>query len=159
MQSINLRHATFNQVLAYAKMLSGLTNAEISEKSGISPANVAKYFKENEAYYPNPCNIPALCCALGNRIILDWQLAQVEELCPQEPISGARGLADAAMSFAEHVGQFCAETREQVADNQVSQSEAKQSQAKIASMERALASIRIALEPLASGKITDNGEA
>ena len=158
MQSINLRHSTFNQALAYAKMLSGLTNAEISEKSGISPANVAKYFKENEAYYPNPCNIPALCCALGNRIILEWQLAQVEELCPQEPILGAKGLADAAMSIAEDVGQFCSQTREQVADNRVSQAEARQGQAKISSMERALASIRIAVDPLASGKITDNGE-
>jgi len=158
-QAINLRHATFNQALQYAKMLSGLTNSEIAEKSGISPANVAKYFKPNEAYYPNPCNIPALCCALGNRVLLDWQLAQMDEICHQGAISSATDLSDAAMSIADRVGQFCAVTRVHVADGKIDKHEARESQAQIADMVRQLKGMHDQLEPLASGELIDLGRA
>lgn len=157
MQSINLRHSTFNQALQFAKMLSGLTNSEIAEKSGLSPANVAKYFKPNEDYYPNPCNIPALCCALGNTVLLDWQTAQIAEICPQAAISSATDLSDAAMSVADRVGQLCAVTREHVADGKIDRNEAKESQAQIADMVRHLKGLHDKLEPLASGELIDMG--
>lgn len=157
MQSINLRQVTFKQALAHAKMLSGKTNAEICEVSGLSPANVAKYFKEHEAYYPNPCNIPTLCAALGNTVLVDWQVAQVAEVCPESIIVGAKDLTDAALSITGYVGKFCESVRLHVEDGQVSRREAKDSQGQIAAMMDRLKSMHDALEPLASGQITDNG--
>ena len=157
MRTINLRQVTFKQALSHAKMLSGKTNAEICEESGLSPANVAKYFKEHEAYYPNPCNIPALCCALGNTVLVDWQVAQVEAVCPEAVIASAKDLSDAALSITGYVGKFCESVRLHVDDGQVSRREAKDSQGQIAGMMARLKAMHDALEPLANGEIVDMG--
>lgn len=158
MLPINLRHITFKQALVAAKMHSGKTNAEICEASGLSPANVAKYFKEYEAYYPSPCNIPALCSALENSILVDWQVAQLEEMFPEIVILNAKDLTDAAMSITGCVGTFCETVREQVEDNRIDKDEARVSQAMIDGMMCHLKKLRDALEPLASGQITGRGD-
>ena len=64
MHSFNFRQATFKQALVFAKLLSGMTNEEISEASSISGPQIARYFQEHDAYAPSPALIPVLCRAL-----------------------------------------------------------------------------------------------
>lgn len=90
MPDFNFRHATFKQTLVYAKLLSRMTNEEISEASGISLAQVARYFQENDAYSPAPALVPALCRAMRNTVLVDWQNAQVEDLRPVKAISNVQ---------------------------------------------------------------------
>lgn len=129
MPDFNPRHATFKQTLVFAKLVSGMTNEEISETSGISLAQVARYFQEHDAYAPSPALIPALCRAMGNTILVDWLNAQVEELRPVTAITTVQDLTVAVMRATENTGALNSKTVAAIADGQVSQQEARTLQA------------------------------
>lgn len=153
MQLINLRHVTFKQALTHAKLLSGKTNAEICEESGLSPANVPKYFKENEAYYPSPCNIPSLCRALGNTVLVDWLNAQIEDMRESVTIGNAEELTRAVMRATKNTGALNAKTLVAIEDGGLTQAEAQELQAQFRANSAWNAQSAKALEPLASGNI------
>ena len=152
MRDFNLRHATFKQALVYAKLLSGMTNEEISEASGISGPQIARYFQEHDAYAPSPALIPVLCRALGNTVLVDWQDAQVEELRSVPAIATALDLTLAVMEATKNTGTLNAKTAEVLADGKITAEEAKALQAQLRA--NAMENFRAAdaLEPLAGGK-------
>ena len=156
-QMLNLKHVSFKAALTTAYDMSGMTKGQISSASDLPLNCVERYLKRNDAYSPQPENIPALCRAMKSTLPVDWLVTQIEDIYQHLPIVGASDLADAAMSIADHVGQFCAATREHVADGKVEKREACESQARIAEMIRHLKKLHDALEPLCNGKIIDNG--
>ena len=112
MHDFNLRHATFKQALVFAKLLSGMTNEEISEASGISLAQIARYFQEHDAYAPAPYLLPVLCRVLQNTVLVDWLNAQVEEMRSVPAISTALDLTLALMEAKALQAQFRANAME-----------------------------------------------
>ena len=129
MHDFNLRHATFKQALVFAKLLSGMTNEEISEASGISGAQIARYFQEHDAYAPSPALVPVLCRALRNTVLVDWLNAQVEELRPVAPISTVQDLTMAVMKATQNTGTLNSKTLAAIADGTISPQEARTLQA------------------------------
>lgn len=152
MPVFNLHHATFKQALVYAKLLSHMTNEEISEASGISLAQIARYFQENDSYSPSPALIKPLCRAMGNFVLVDWQNAQVEELRDVPAITTALDLTLAVMEATKNTGTLNAKTAEVLADGKITAEEAKALQAQFRA--NAMENFRAAdaLEALAGGK-------
>lgn len=156
--NINLKHVSFKTALIAAYDLSKMTKWEIATTADLPLSSVERYLKRNDAYLPNCENIPALCRAMKTRLPLDWIEAQLEDIFPCPAIEDAYGLSGMAMSIAAHVGELCEMVHAQVADNTVQRKEAILSQAKLAEMARHIKAMHDALEPLASGQITDRGD-
>lgn len=129
MPVFNLHHATFKQALSYAKLLSGMTNEEITEASGISLARIARYFQENDAYSPSPALIKPLCRAMGNLVLVDWFNAQVEELRDVPAFTTALELTLAVMEATKSTGVLNAKAADVLADGKITEAEAKDLQA------------------------------
>lgn len=129
MSDFNLHHATFKQALVYAKALSGMTNEEIAEASGINGPQVSRYFQEHDAYAPAPYLLPTLCRVLGNTVLVDWLNAQVEELRPAAAIRTVQDLTMAVMRATQNTGDLNSKTLAAIADGQISQQEARALQA------------------------------
>lgn len=152
MHNFNLHHATFKQALVFAKLIARMTNEEISETSGISGPQIARYFQEHDAYAPSPALIPVLCRALGNTVLVDWQNAQVEELRAVPAIATALDLTLAVMEATKNTGTLNAKTAEVLADGKITAQEAKTLQAQFRANAMENFSAADALDALASGK-------
>lgn len=125
----NFHHATFKQALVYAKALSGMTNEEIAEASGIGGPQVSRYFQEHDAYAPAPYLLPVLCRVLKNTVLVDWLNAQVAELRPATAISNAQELTMAVMRATENTGALNSKTLAAIADGILTRDEARALQA------------------------------
>jgi transcriptional regulator with XRE-family HTH domain len=125
MHHFNLRLATFKQTLVYAKLLAGMTNEEIAEAAGIGGARVARYFQEFDSYTPSPALVPPLCRALGNKILIEWQMEQVTDLPTVNPIGTASELVAAVLRATTNVGDLSAKAEIAVADGTLSVEEAR----------------------------------
>ena len=152
MPDFNLRYATFKQALVFAKLLSGMTNEEISEASGISGPQISRYFQEHDAYAPSPALIPVLCRALGNTVLVDWQNAQVEEMRKVPAIRNAQELSAAVMKATENTGILNSITLAAIADGKISREEARSLQARFRANGKWNYESADALDALAGGK-------
>nr|MCR5258673.1 helix-turn-helix transcriptional regulator [Desulfovibrio sp.] len=94
------RNMTAVDAVRHAKDLSGMTAEEIATASGLGVASVTRYFRQGEDYGPSLKNIPALCRAMGNTILIDWLLAQTGRDFPVEP---AKSRAEVLTSVARAV--------------------------------------------------------
>ncbi len=147
--AFNLAHATFKQALVHAKLVSGMINEEISEVSGISLAQVARYFQEHDAYAPSPALIKPLCRAMGNTILADWVQAQAEGMRPTESIRNAQDLTLTVMRATERNGELNRKAMDAVADGIVTPEEARVLQAQFRAMGESSLRAADALESLA----------
>jgi len=118
---------TPKQALIMAKDMSGLTEVEIATRSGISFAQVKRYFTEYDEYYPSIFRLPALCRALGNSIPLDWLRAQMEVILPplHKPKDMAEAVARSAMRLSMQSGRVCEVTGFVIEDHVVEPHEAE----------------------------------
>lgn len=66
------------EAIRLAKEVSGLTESQIAAGLGVSVSVVKRYLKKDDAYFPSLEMIPRLCAVLGNTILLDWQMRQLE---------------------------------------------------------------------------------
>lgn len=150
--TLNLRHISFKRALEAAKEMSGLTNEEITNRSGLDAASVARYFNPNDSYEPSPQKIPNLCRALGNTITADWVSAQVEDMKPKHRIHDVAGLTDAVMQTTTNNGKLVGLAREIIADGNITPEEAKALQAKLKKNGLYVLNMAESLEPLAAGE-------
>ena len=74
-----------------------MTAAEIAAASGIGAASVTRCFRQDEDYAPGLKNIPKLCRAMGNTVLVDWLLAQTGRDVPVPP---AQSRAEVLTSLA-----------------------------------------------------------
>ena len=149
----NLRHMTAKQALCLAKGVSGLNNAEISERAEIGNAEVARFFKENDNYYPSLPKIPVLANAMGNTILHDWINAQVAELNEVQPALTASHVSFLVLKAMSAVGGLNSVTADAIADGKVTQGEAQNIQAYAVALHHELDKLEASLEPLAMGRV------
>mgnify|MGYP003621271878 CR=1 FL=1 len=152
MHNFNLHHSTFKQALVYAKALSGMTNEDISEASGINGSQVSRYFQEHDAYAPAPYLLPLFCRVLGNTVLVDWLNAQVAELRPATSIRNVQDLTMAVMRATENTGALNSKTLEAIADGTLTRDEARTLQAQFRKNGNWNHEAADALEALAGGK-------
>lgn len=145
----SLRHMTFKQALVYARMLSGMTKDEIAEAASLPPANVARYFQENDHYTPSPSLIPALCRAMDNIVLADWIMAQVEEMQPAKRIDDTDELTQKVMGSTIDNGDLSRLTKDIVSDGIVTPEEAKALIGRVKANIKHLQELESGLEPLA----------
>ena len=91
------RNMTAVEAVRLAKDLSGMTAEEIAAASGLGFPSVTRYFRQDGEYGPGLKNIPALCRAMGNSVLVDWLLAQTGRDAPVEP---AKNRAEVLTSVA-----------------------------------------------------------
>lgn len=145
----SLKHMSFKQALVYAKTLSGMTKEEIGEVAGLPPANVARYFQQNDHYAPSPALIPTLCRAMGNTILADWIAAQVEEMRPAPMIDGIDTLTRKVMGSTVNNGDLARLTRDVVSDGIITSEEARALIGRVKANIKYLQELEAGLEPLA----------
>lgn len=73
----NLDDISFNQALELAKALSGRSYEELSWETQIPKSTLQRMFTDND-YHPGAPNIPKICDALGNNLLIEWFVAQVD---------------------------------------------------------------------------------
>lgn len=145
----SLKHMSFKQALVYARTLSGMTKEDIAEVAGLPPANVARYFQQNDHYAPSPALIPAICRAMGNTIPADWISAQIEEMRPAQTIDGIDTLTQKVMGSTANNGDLARLTREVVSDGIITIEEAKSLIGRVKANIKYLQELEAGLEPLA----------
>lgn len=146
---IDLRIHTAKQALVLAKMMSGLTCEEIAERSGVSYPVVRRYFQEHDTdYAPSIYRIPALCKALGNRVLFDWQEAQLEEMNAGDIRSGAE-LQSELNRLTRELGELAGVVDEGVRDGTLSRTEARRISGEARDVERQARRIRDGLQHIA----------
>lgn len=79
------KNMTAIEALRHAREVSGLTPEEIAARTGQTAHVIRRYFRQQEGYMPSLDRIAPLCRALGNRFLMDWLLAQLEDEPPIAP--------------------------------------------------------------------------
>lgn len=72
----NLKDMNFWQVKVMARNLCQKTNQDLSNETGIPESTIQQIFSRHD-YNPSPGNVPRLCQALGNYLMIEWQAQQV----------------------------------------------------------------------------------
>lgn len=117
---IDLTKLTLFEVFRLALRLSGKSESDIAEAMGWPPANAHRIFAD-DSYWPTLPNIPRLCAALGNQVILDWCRVQAAAMpCPEraKPLNPP-ALLDALAALFEESGQLAGRIRESAADGTI----------------------------------------
>ena len=142
---------SFKEALREAKALSGLeSNEAIANRSGLDLSSVTRYFQMTDKYCPSGEKIPALCRALGNKLLIEWQAAQVEDLAPgTEPIFTPEQVSLSALLAGAKTGNLSAAAADVMEDKLVTPAEARAMQAHHKELEHFHAERVTAYEPLA----------
>lgn len=101
---LNQRDMGAADVIRQAVLMSGKPQEEIEALAGLRPGILDQYASRHDQRWPSLLNIPAICQALGNDLLIAWLQAQYESLAlrhyPQE-ISGPELLRETVASAAE----------------------------------------------------------
>lgn len=74
----NIVDMTPADAIRQAWLVSGRTQEEIEAAAGLRPGILDQYASRHDHHWPNLLHIPALCQAMGNDLLIDWQRAQVQ---------------------------------------------------------------------------------
>lgn len=152
------RNMTFKQAMVLAKATSGLTNLDISERTGFGESEVQRYFSEHDNYYPGAHRLPTLCRALGNTVLFDWFRAQLVDMLPTEdPLSTAAAIARSVVHISAQSGKVCTAAERAIADEVVEPQEAREIDAELALLGDHIETTRKRLQPVARGKKHSQG--
>lgn len=75
---INLLDMSAADVIRQAVLMSGKNQEVIEAEAGLRPGILDQYASRQDHHWPNMLNIPRLCQALGNDLLIQWQVAQYE---------------------------------------------------------------------------------
>lgn len=75
---LNLRDMSAADVIRQAVLMSGKSQEEIEAAANLRPGILDNYASRHEHHWPNMLNLPRLCQALGNDLLIKWQAAQYE---------------------------------------------------------------------------------
>ncbi|MFP5223130.1 MAG: helix-turn-helix domain-containing protein [Acidobacteriota bacterium] len=149
----DLKNRTGGQALRLAREVSGLTLEAVSERSGISLPTIKRYFDEHDTYLPSLSNIPPLCRALENTIIMDWLAAQLEDLSPSEGIHSVQQLLRGVNRIGQEAGDVCRVADRVAEDGFICPVEAQELAGELKDVEEAARAIRENLQPVAGHMI------
>lgn len=129
---IDLKTMSAKGALNQAKIAAGEpSNKEIARRIAklnddkIQTSPVSRYFQENDDYHPSLDVIPDLCKVLGNRILLDWQEAQLEPAA-QTGIKSSESLLMGVASLGVEFGEACGAIHSALADDKITKQEAQE---------------------------------
>jgi hypothetical protein len=63
-------------VIRQAVLISGKSQEVIEAAANLRPGILDQYSSRNDHHWPNMLNLPGLCQALGNDLLIRWQAAQ-----------------------------------------------------------------------------------
>lgn len=109
------QNMTATEAMRHAKDVSGLTAEEIGRAGGISAAVVRRYLQRDEGYSPGLDRIPALCRAMRNTVLIQWQQAQLERQA--EDVPPARSRAEVLTAVAR-VAASMGDVQRRLADSE-----------------------------------------
>lgn len=119
----SLKNMSPKAVLRMAIAYSGKTNRQIQEEMGLSCSFSKKIFSSQEAL-PSFAQFPKLCTVLGNSILPQWVLQNMDmpmsKVTPMDPKSLLEGMAD----MFDLMGNFAKTGHETVKDWNISPEEA-----------------------------------
>ena len=108
---------TANDAMRAAKEASGMTDKEISDKTGIPISVIRQYLCRENGYRPGLDKIPALCRALGNTILLKWLDAQCDMRAEAARTAPATSRAEVLTSVAR-VSAYVGDAQRRLADSE-----------------------------------------
>lgn len=94
------QNMTATEAMRHAKDVSGLTAEEIAAAAGLSAAVVRRYLQRGDDYAPGLDKIPALCRAMHNTVLIQWQQAQLERQAEDIPPARTRAQVLTAVARA-----------------------------------------------------------
>ncbi len=97
-QMPDYQNMTATEAIRHAKDVSGLTAEEIGMAAGVSAAVVRRYLQRGDDYEPGLSKVPALCRAMRNTVLIQWQQAQLERQA--EDVPPARNRAEVLTAVA-----------------------------------------------------------
>lgn len=92
------QNMTATEAMRHAKDVSGLTAEEIGAAAGLSASVVRRYLQRGHDYAPGLDRIPALCRAMHNTVLIQWQRAMLDR--QPEGIPPARTRAEVLTAVA-----------------------------------------------------------
>ena len=104
------------EAMRHAKDVSGLTAEEIGAAAELSAAVVRRYLQRGDEYAPGLDRIPALCRAMRNTVLIQWQQAQLERQA--EDVSPARNRAEVLTAVAR-VAASLGDVQRRLAESEV----------------------------------------
>ncbi len=145
------RNMTAAEALRHAKEQSGMTAEEIAVASGQGTPSVTRYFRQDGEYGPSLKNIPALCRAMGNTVLVDWLQAQTGRDAPVEP---AKSRAEVLTSVARAAAALGDASRILAATESggINAQKAKEIRAALEDVRAACAHVQGQLQTLAASK-------
>lgn len=127
MRDLDLKKMPLLDALNLAVSLSGKTRDEIGAEMGWSQFNSNRIFA-CESYWPTLPNLPRLCVACGNTVLLDWLFVQVEAgglVFDSAPVDCEGLIFDIGALFGE-MGDVAKAGQSAVADGKIGRNEARQ---------------------------------
>lgn len=109
------QNMTATEAMRHAKDVSGLTAEEIAAAAGLSAAVVRRYLQRGDGYEPGLSKIPALCRAMHNTVLIQWQQAQLERQA--EDVPPARSRAEVLTAVAR-VAASLGDVQRRLADSE-----------------------------------------
>lgn len=97
-----LKEMTAKEAIRAAKVKSGRTSPELSQRADVSVSVMKRYLNQNDPYTPSLEMLPRLCEAFGNTVMLDWAAAQLEGKKPAER-EGMLTSVDTAITVLEEL--------------------------------------------------------
>lgn len=146
-RKVNLKGMSVKSAFQLAIAQSNKTQEEIMDKMGWTPSITSRFFSF-DGYLPTYSSIPKLCHILGNTVLVDWL---VENLDPAEKVKepiNSRELLVSVVELAEKYGNLAEEAKKAAEDNDISQSDAKKILKKVRILSQELSDFYIKLDPI-----------
>lgn len=118
----DMRGMSAKSALRMAIAYSGKSNEEIRMAMGWSSSFAKKIFSSQEAM-PSFVNMPKFCSVLGNRILPQWILQNMDNPVPNHEAMDAYGLLADMASMFELMGNFAKTGHAAIADWKLSREE------------------------------------
>lgn len=146
-RKVNLKGMSVKSAFHLAIAQTSKTQEEIMDQMGWTPTVMSRFFSF-DGYMPSYSTIPKLCKVLGNRVIVDWLTANLEEETSEHEPLDAKDLLMAVAVLAEKYGNVAAECRAAALDNDITYEEVKKILKKIRILSQELSSFYVKLDPV-----------
>ena len=77
----------------------------------------------SEKYFPSFVDIPTFCAAVGNTLVIEWQLARVRHVRKQAPAATPDFLRDQVLTLTDELGHVAGRIRTAAEDNRITKAE------------------------------------
>lgn len=145
-RKVNLKGMSVKSAFQLAIAQSNKTQEEIMDKMGWTPTVTSRFFSF-DGYLPTYSSIPKLCQVLGNTVLVDWLVENLESAEKIKTPISSRELLESIVELAEKYGKLAEEAKKSVEDDEISQSDAKKILKKVRVLSQELSDFYMKLDP------------